>query len=61
MNTNPTSKYEAWITDDPGSMTVRIVTVEATSERQAFYLATTDHCAEGEFVRGVYAVNEGAR
>lgn len=46
--------YEAWITTDAGSMTTTVVTVEATSERDAFRKAREQN--PGQLVRGVYEV-----
>lgn len=46
--------YEAWITTDAGSMTTTVVTVEATSERDAFRKARAEN--PGQLVRGVYEV-----
>jgi hypothetical protein len=52
-------KYIIWISSSAGALAVREVEVEAASEPAA-YRAGKAECAEGEFVRGVFAVEEEA-
>lgn len=47
-----TTTYEAWLTDSPSSLKVRVVEVEAASEPEAYRKAQAA-CTESEFVRGV--------
>lgn len=50
-------KFTAWLTDDPGSLHVREVEVEAASEPQA-YRAAKELCRGDEFVRGIFPAEE---
>jgi len=46
--------YEVWITTDAGSMTTTVITIEASSERDAFRKAKELH--PDQTVRGVMEV-----
>jgi hypothetical protein len=47
--------FEAWITTDAGSLTTTVVSVEATSEQDAFRQIRDQY--PGQVVRGVYEVD----